>query len=750
MYTHNRRKSNKHLFVFGLLALFASMLLLFANVSQAASGADTGSAESILQDGPRAAWDVESPEMQASFASQQRIAQAGPADCLGEGFRDISVHSNNEIWLDGCGEVFTLTDIINDPDITSAMLELSNATNKTWLLKYNLLLREGTTLNLIGDSGDVNWLRMASDSSTGVWLKARNGNINIQDTKITSWDDGAGAVDTDDTDNGRAYISLQSRFDGRATAAATACDVNGGTQEPYESRLDIVNSEIGYLGYNAGESYGVSMKVYDATGLVPDRDIYEMVDIFGSIIDSTIHDNYFGAYTFGAYCMDVTGNKFEDNIQYGFDPHDDSDHIVIDNNIMRRNGNHGLICSKYCDNLQITNNQTYSNLGNGIMIHREVTDSLLQNNISYLNGDSGIAVFDSYDNIIDNNTIDNNAKAGIRFSVGASDNTITNNMITSLELGGTGDGYAIYLYEGSDTTSEGGTKKPTNNLFQNNVVVGYHSPIIYAKEAQDNTFEDGTYEGKAGSSMTAFEFNPGYANRVIRPDFVDSDIAVHVYTKNGTTPTMPMAFSYLQDMVVGSTLRFNLHSAPTSETTLEDTRNYVWRSLTNQLVTEAAPTMTTLDLEFSEVGGSEDVTLLDFRVIPTVGTVQVKPSTWETVAPYSKLWEEESTDAGTDNVQHIVGDLQPDTCYHVTVTSGDLGYYRASSEGYISFPYTNGYASGTQTFSMVETPSDPSCPVPTAVTGAELSSTANELSVVVMMTVSLLGFATLVMLRRQD
>ena len=41
---------------------------------------------------------------------------------------------------------------------------------------------------------------------------------------------------------------------------------------------------------------------------------------------------YFGHYSYGHQGGQWTNNKVHDNIGYGFDPHDDSDHLLIEGN----------------------------------------------------------------------------------------------------------------------------------------------------------------------------------------------------------------------------------------------------------------------------------------------------------------------------------------------------------------------------------------------------------------------------------
>ena len=71
-----------------------------------------------------------------------------------------------------------------------------------------------------------------------------------------SWDTTTNAPDEDETD-GRSYISAISEVvtDNNQTCLGLAKDDMG------EARMDIEDSEIGYLGHQASESYGLTWKV---------------------------------------------------------------------------------------------------------------------------------------------------------------------------------------------------------------------------------------------------------------------------------------------------------------------------------------------------------------------------------------------------------------------------------------------------------------------------------------------------------
>src|SRR5689334_25134616 len=174
--------------------------------------------------------------------------------------------SSNRIYVENGGTT-NLTQIrANTPSLPSAALTRSG---NTWTLNAELRVEDGVTLELHGSAigGDVDELRLKSDSGGEVNLWAEYGTIDIEATKIRSWNASAGTVDTNYSD-GRAHIRVRSFLD------------SGGVAR--ESRMDIVNSEISYLGYNAAESYGLVWKVIGDPG--SDFSLYDKVDVFGDIV----------------------------------------------------------------------------------------------------------------------------------------------------------------------------------------------------------------------------------------------------------------------------------------------------------------------------------------------------------------------------------------------------------------------------------------------------------------------------------
>lgn len=349
----------------------------------------------------------------------------------------------NTITVSGRGKYTTLSDIRSS--VGSEYLD--EISPRVWFLKANLSIRSGVSLDL--SSNEVTWLKMQSTPKNQVNIQAYNGTITIKGVKITSWDEEKDTYDTNIEDK-RSYILVK----------------NG-------SRMEIYDSELSYLGYSRELSpetspYGVSWRM-------PPQN-YSSSLLTGEVINSKFHHNYFGVYTFGATGMLWRGNEFYENIRYGFDPHDDSNGFLIENNIAHNNGTHGFIISKRCMYNTFRNNISYNNKLHGIMLHEGSSNNILENNTIYGNRD-GIAIWHSSNNLITNNTLYNNER-GVRANAGSVKNHVSKNTIY-----GSSD-YGVYLYKNSDSNTF------TKNTLYDNAVAFYiktESNVISQNTIRDNT-----------------------------------------------------------------------------------------------------------------------------------------------------------------------------------------------------------------------------------------------------------------------
>lgn len=347
--------------------------------------------------------------------------------------------NSNTVYLKGGGSVVTLTDIKRALLGNKSILE--EIKKGEWILRSNMYIGKNVTLVL--DKRDVTYLKLKSDESGHIWILSQGGNVLISNTKITSWDEGSNFPDLNHAD-GRSYI----------TAKGTG-------------RMDVVNSEIGFLGYEGlprrggpfGGSYGLSWKITNGT-------IGENL-LTGSVINSLVHDNYFGLYTFGATGIIIKNNEVFKNVQYGIDPHDDSNNFLIVGNNVHDNGNHGIIISKRCVSNEISNNISYNNRLHGIMLDKNSDSNIVQGNIVFGNVD-GIALYESDNNLIVKNDIYQN-KQGIRLNSGSSSNYIEKNQITS-------NGNGIHVYGGA-----------SRNMTVDNVIKG-NNVGLSIQDALGNAF----------------------------------------------------------------------------------------------------------------------------------------------------------------------------------------------------------------------------------------------------------------------
>ncbi|CAM9858944.1 unnamed protein product [Pylaiella littoralis] len=485
-----------------------------------------------------------------ALASAVRSASATGANCTAMDLVSNNVTDyirwssmSDRLYLEN-GACVTMTDIYESRldnsgnkgpvyPIDKDTLQKTDTVTGSWYLESSLYVQEGSRLVLKAGTrkgGDCDHLLLASSPTKYVELRAHGGGILMKNTHVESWDMDAGTVDEDDED-GRSWISAISEVitDPHETCSGTAKNQMG------EARLDIIDSEVNHLGYYDSESYGISYKVRGFCNDSSNPEVFDSVGVYGDILRSEIHHNYFGHYSYGHQGGNFSSNEVHHNIGYGLDPHDDSDYMIIHDNHVHNNGWHGIIASKRCDHASIQNNHVHHNgliddggrrTGNGIMLHRSSDYGSIKNNVVHDNMDSGIALYESSSCEISGNTIYSN-KNGIRMSLGSSLNLVWDNAIT---IHGEDAKYAIYLYQGNDIPEvAGSTGRPHDNRFFSNTIISdsvavkmvesdanaIEGNVIYAKASRfddatsvlwkDNFMQDGGHCYKLEGSTSCFD-----------------------------------------------------------------------------------------------------------------------------------------------------------------------------------------------------------------------------------------------------
>jgi len=360
----------------------------------------------------------------------QTTESFSPSEC-------ITYNSEEKVITITCKSA-TLTDInnqLNDPDLLHKEI-----TNRVWLLNAGIIIEKGATLYI--NSTDTWWLKIAADGKIAHAILVLGG-LKIDSVKITSWnlETNSYAITNEDGTIPRPFI--------RAEPEAT-------------DTIDIINSEIAYLGY------GVQVKEDNnkrRSGIVYYGGDNSMIK------GNRIHHNMFGFYSNGVDSLILEDNHVYNNYVYGFDPHTGTHDMIIRNNTVYDTLHMGIICSLDCYNVIIEDNEVYNNTDAGIMFSRNMIDSVARNN--YVHDEKRcIFVSLSHDNEIYNNRV-SNCKNGIHLSHDSSDNKIYNNTITNSKIGlsieKVGLGNKIYSNTIIDTT-----EKPVNiednNLEQESIL----------------------------------------------------------------------------------------------------------------------------------------------------------------------------------------------------------------------------------------------------------------------------------------
>jgi parallel beta-helix repeat protein len=287
---------------------------------------------------------------------------------------------------------------------------LDRESDKVWILKAGINVNPDAKLTLT--SNDTRWLKITNNDNDIPNYINISGKANINGVKITSWN----LIENDVIEQNN----------------------NGSIPRPYiktykeAGAIDILNSEIGYLGYDSSRRQGISY--YGGNG--------------STLTNNTIHDMWYGFYSQYIGFVNISNNYFYNNFRYGIDPHTGSHDFIIANNTVY-NSNIGAICSLDCYRILFEGNKMYDNKKIGIMFSRSISDSVAKNNYIY-SSNTGIAVSESNNNELYNNIIEKSNNS-VKIHQGSSNNHIHSNTFKDSTNG-------INLAD----------MNTTNNLFENN------------------------------------------------------------------------------------------------------------------------------------------------------------------------------------------------------------------------------------------------------------------------------------------
>ncbi|MGB1092038.1 MAG: right-handed parallel beta-helix repeat-containing protein, partial [Oceanobacter sp.] len=296
----------------------------------------------------------------------------------------------------GDGDVCTLQDILDEYPDTDALIKV-DGDEGIWFLDADLLIRTGATLQLHGADADGTTNRLYFSSSDGNYhaIDASWGILSIQSTEIFGWDMSSGDIsDVEGTgeyhryyDDGRSYIKARSRLD------------DSGPNDV--STLIVKTSELAYLGFNKGESYGLSASVEDSADCSTTA-----LRVYAVIQGNQIHHTYRG---FSGLCLTsetsmVTGNEISDVAEDAVHLANNINYVVVNSNYIDASGDVAVSCGDSCNYLTVSNN-ILSNNEVAIELDSDVENATVSDNTIRYSREKGIELRDVEDSSISSNQI---------------------------------------------------------------------------------------------------------------------------------------------------------------------------------------------------------------------------------------------------------------------------------------------------------------------------------------------------------
>jgi mannuronan 5-epimerase len=554
--------------------------------------------------------------------------------------------SSNRIYLTGPGFA-TLSEI----KAAQAQAPLEQVAPGVWHLRANLIVEEGAYLALNGTriGGDVDQLRLQSNNSADtnrfVFIKSDWGSIGIRGSSILSWDDAVNGPDTEYATYGRAYILVRSKL---ATDGVT----------PLISRMDIIDSDIGYLGYEDSEGYGLTWKASgDQPGLI------NRVGVYGDVQNSHMHHNYVGVYVSGGHGMEWLQNEVSDNVRDGFAFRDNTDYLLIQGNSTHHNGNNGMIVSQQCDHLTIRRTSSWANAQDGIFLNRNSDDCLVEDNQCSDNGDTGMAIAGSSRCTVRRNLLLRNLQSGVQVNLGSADNLFESNECASNVCHG------FYLYKGNDMPEPNDDGRPKRNRLVSNLVHHNSREAINLADSDENTFETNTFYANGDR----LRFSGGVNNR-LEANAIPAEVVVA--TEGGLNNPASIHISNQPS------LRVQMDAF--SSMIFEDDGGKIFDPEEERVATQVTTNGSRLVLTAAEIGTTTTVVARSLWARATEGTLLIEPVDWTNFSGSGKQWAA-TADSPGQPASYTVGDVGPNRAYVVLKERSPLMTVKSDSAGLARF-----------------------------------------------------------------
>lgn len=521
-------------------------------------------------------------------------------------------YDNSTRTINICGGAATL-DTVNIVLQNSSLL--NNTSEKNWFLNANIRISNGATLFI--NSTDTNWLKINSTSDDKAFAVMSAGSLVIDRTKISSWNSSSN-TETVFASNKipRSYI-------------VTHWNATGHT--------NITNSHISNLGFNnTRDTWGISY--YSGAGSI--------------VENNTLSSNYRSLH-FGQNISDISvvNNKIDSSVQSGLNLFRPSK-IHIANNKIDNNGEHGIACLEDCGFIFIKDNEISGNRRDGINLNQNTSNSILIDNLLYNNKRSGISVWNSSDNIITRNVI-NNDKYGITIERNAYNNTISQNTIDKSSVNGL----------------QVQTNSSKNKILENHIWYSGAGGISLS-DSKNNVFLKNTV---TNNSNYGIRFQNA-SNNLLAENKVLTNIPYNYYIRSNST------YNIFKDTSFdNSTLRF---FDTTTSAVIQNTDNKI-AATNNKIPSSAYVSNTTLFIR--PITKNVVIDTLDMVVVPSkehVNVSSVSKNFESHLQP--KKWTETSSSPRITS-KYIIGAFPSNTQIAVRINGSFWNAFTTNSSGHITF-----------------------------------------------------------------